>query len=222
MNLANFFKDVVRALNNSHAEYALADGLVASIYRENERTTNDLDFLILSGNDSLKAASSLITHFELEAHILRKADLEGGPMFAIKRKNTPPYIIAGRTKEKIGLDFILPAMPWFKDALARAQSNTINFGFGLVPCLTKEDVIISKLYSLHNDPTRFNDMDDIKSILKAQPDMDLAYICGQMQKLQLTVPDSLKEIVPKPMLLTSKRVRRELKQPKSKANSGFQ
>lgn len=82
------------------------------------------------------------------------------------------------------------------------------------PRKTKEDIIISKLYSLRNDLTRFNDMDDIKSILKAQPDMDQAYICGQMQKLQLTVPDSLKEIVPKPMLLTSKRVRRELRQPK--------
>lgn len=211
MTLATFFKDVIKVLNNSHAEYALAGGLIASIYRENERTTNDLDFLILSGKDSEKVASSIITHFALEPHIIRKADLEGGPMFAIKRKSTPPYIIAGRTKEKIGLDFILPAMPWFEDALPRAQSNAIDFGFGHVPCLTKEDLITSKLYSLHNDPTRFNDMDDIKSIFKAQTDMDLAYICGQMQKMHLTVPDSLKEIVPKPMLLTSKRVRRELK-----------
>lgn len=214
MNLAFFFKEVIKALNGRHANYALAGGLIASVYRENERTTNDLDFLLLSGKDSEKVASSIITHFALEPHVIRKADLEGGPLFAIKRKSTPPYIIAGRTKEKIGLDFILPAMPWFEDAFTRAQFNPIDFGFGPVPCLTKEDIVISKLYSLHNDPTRFNDMDDIKSILRAQPDFDIAYICGQMQKLQLTVPDSLKEIVPKPMLLTSKRVRRELKQPK--------
>lgn len=214
MDLIGFFKKVARALSESGAEYALAGGLVASVYRENERTTNDLDFLILSGVKTQEVASSIIRRFGLEPHIIRKAELEGGPMFAIKRKNTTPYIIVGRAARdegKIGLDFILPKMPWFEDAIARSRSNRIDFGFGPLPCLTKEDVIVSKLYSLQNDSTRFNDLDDLKSIFHAGLDMDIAYICGQMQKLKLTVPDSLKNILPKPILLTSKRVRRELK-----------
>jgi hypothetical protein len=211
MNMADFFKQVIKTLHASHVDFALAGGLVASLYRETERTTNDLDFLILGGKESAKIATDIIKQLALEPHVIRKADLEGGPLFAIKRKSTPPYMIAGRSKDMIGLDFILPAIPWFGDALARAKFNAIDFGFGPVPCLTKEDVVVSKLYSLRNDPTRFNDLDDLKSIFKAQSQIDIAYICGQMQKLELSVPNSLKEIAPKPMLLTSKRVRRKLK-----------
>lgn len=214
MDLIGFFKKVVRTLQESGVSYALAGGLVASIYRENERTTNDLDFLILAGKKTQETASAIIKHFGLEPHIIRKSDLEGGPMFAIKSKSTIPYIIAGRAKKnekKIGLDFILPKMPWFEEAIERAKVNEINFGFGPIPCLTKEDVIISKLYSLQNDQRRFNDLDDLKSILEARHEIDIPYICGQMQKLQLSIPDSLKDFFPKPILLTSKRIRREFR-----------
>ena len=216
MNLISFFKEVVKALRANNADYALAGGVVASIYRDRERTTNDLDFLIFAGKKTQEVASSIIKQFELEPHVIRKADLEGGPMFAIKRKNTIPYIIAGRAKgneKKIGLDFILPEMPWFEEAIKRAGFNEIDFGFGLIKCLTKEDVVISKLYSLQNDPNRFNDLDDLKSIFEAGLDMDMPYICGQMQKLQLSVPGSLKGLLPKPILLTSKRVRRANRHP---------
>lgn len=221
MNLTDFFKKVVKVLKARDVDYALAGGMVASVYRENERTTNDLDFLILSGKKTQEVASSIIKQFELEPHIIRKADMEGGPMFAIKRKNATPYIIAGRAKKgetKIGLDFILPEMPWFEEAIERAKFNKIDFGFGPIPCLTKEDVVISKLYSLRNDKNRFNDMDDIKSIFHAGHDIDIPYVCGQMQKLQLPVPDGLKDLVPKPILLTSKRVCREFRKRRSEDN----
>lgn len=208
MNLADFFKKVVATLKTSNVDYALAGGLVASLYRDTTRTTNDLVFLIIAEKETDKIASTIIKQFHLEPHVLRKADLEGGPLFAIKRKNTPPCIIAGRTKDKIGLDFILPTMPWFQEAIARAKSNAIDFGFGPVPCLTTEDIIISKLYSLQNDGTRFNDLDDLKSIFKAQTELDLSYICGQIQKLRLSIPKSLKEFAPKPMLLISKKARK--------------
>lgn len=220
MDLIEFFKAVVKVLQASKVDYALAGGLVASIYRVNERTTNDLDFLIFSKKGTQGAASSIIRRFKLEPHIIRKADLEGGPMFAIKRKNTVPYIIAGRGKkdeDRIGLDFILPVMPWFAEAIERAKFNEIDFGFGPIPCLTKEDVIISKLYSLQNDQKRFNDLDDLKSIFQAGLDIDIPYICGQMQKLRLTVPGSLKDIVPKPIFLTSKKIRREFILPRKSA-----
>jgi hypothetical protein len=214
MSLIDFFKEVIKALKGRRTSFALAGGLVASLYRKNERTTNDLDLLILAGEETQNVAKGIIEQFGLEPHIIRKADLEGGPMFAVKRKNTAPYIIAGRGKkgeDKIGLDFILPAMPWFDEAIGRAKFNEIDFGFGPIPCITKEDVIISKLYSLQNDPSRFNDLDDLKSIFQAGPDIDIPYICGQMQRLRLSVPDSLKGVMPRPVILTSKRVLREFR-----------
>lgn len=211
MNLAEFFKKVVNVLQKSEVDYALAGGMVASIYRESERTTNDLDFLIFAEKGAKEYAISIIEGFNLAPHIIRKADLEGGPMFAIKRKNTIPYIIAGRAKKgdrAIGLDFILPGMPWFEDAIVRAGYNRIDFGFGPIPCITKEDVVISKFYSLCNDKKRFNDLDDLKSIFQAGHEFDMPYICGQMQKMNLPVPAELKDIAPKPLILTSKRIRR--------------
>lgn len=218
MTLKYFFKKVVDALDDHKVAYALAGGMVASIYRENERTTNDLDFLIVAETKTGEIASSIIKKFKLTPHLVRKAELEGGPMFAIKRKNTAPYIVAGRPEkggQNIGLDFILPSMPWFAEAIKRAQFNKIDFGFKAIPCLTKEDLIISKLYSLKNDQKRFNDMDDLSSIFRASHEIDIPYICGQMQKLQLQVPESLKEIVPKPLLLTSKKILREFRKTKA-------
>ena len=215
MNLTEFFKKVVKTLQEQNIEYAVAGGLVASLYRQNERTTNDLDFLVLTADHTQETASSIIQQFGLTPHIIRQADLEKGPLFAIKRKTSIPFMIAGRgekTKPGIGLDFILPSMPWFEEAMKRAQYNKIDFGFGSIPCLTKEDLILSKFYSLKNDPARFNDLDDLKSIFLAKHEIDLPYIGGQMQKLQLIVPESLKDFAPQPLLLTSKRIRRELRQ----------
>lgn len=214
MNLVNFFKSVVEKLQNRGVDYALAGGLMASVYRENERATNDLDFLIVAGDNTRAVASSLIEQFGLVPHVIRKADLEGGPLFARKMGKTTPYIIAGRAEKgehRLGLDFILPEMPWSKKAMERAKYNRIDFGFGPIPCLTKEDIIISKLYSLRNDSTRFNDLDDLKSIFQSGHEIDLIYTCGRMQELKLLVPDVLKDIAPKPMLHISKRIRKGLR-----------
>ena len=207
MELQKFFQDVVDCLKKEKLRYALAGGLVASIYRTDERLTKDLDFLLLAEAKTEEKAAQIIKSFGLKPLIVRKADLEGGPMFAIKRKSTKPYIIAGRAKgdpSKIGLDFILPEMPWFEAALDRAENNQIDFGFGKVPCLRVEDLIISKFYSLKNDSKRFNDLDDHQSIFEAGHDLDLAYLCGQMKVLSLSVPAEIKEMVPKAMALTSK------------------
>lgn len=210
MDLKSFFKEVVSRLEREKVRYALAGGLVASLYRKDERVTNDLDFLILAESQSDKKASQIIGSFGLKPTIIRKADLEGGPLFAVKRGNTTPYIIAGRAEKdpsKIGLDFILPEMPWFESALDRAEQNRINFGFGPVPSLTVEDLMIAKFFSLKNDARRFNDLDDLKSIFEAGHNLDLAYLCGQMRKLNLVVPKELKTFSPKSLYLVSRRAK---------------
>lgn len=200
MDLANFFTRVVKHLKKEKIRFAVAGGLIASVYRSNERLTNDLDFLLLSTTKTQALAEKIVSDFKLKPVIIRKADLEGGPMFAIKRNNTTPYMICGRSKEnksQIGLDFILPEMPWFQSALARAENNLIDFGIGnLVPALTVEDVILAKFYAVKNKPQRFQDLDDLQSIFTAGHDLDLAYLCEEMKYLGLIVPKELKQIAP--------------------------
>lgn len=199
MDLKAFFEKVVKILKKEEVRYALAGGLVASLYRLDERLTKDLDFLLFSESHSQQKAAHIIHSLGLKTHVIRKADLEGGPLFAIKKKNTPPYIIAGRGEkgaESVGLDFILPELPWFANALHRAEQNKIDFGFGGLPCLTVEDLIISKLFSYKNDKKRFNDLDDLKSIFLAKRPLDLAYLAGQMSKLGLAIPDPVQDMAP--------------------------
>lgn len=208
MDLKSFFKKIVGILKREKVRYALAGGLTASIYRQEERLTRDLDFLIFSEFHPEQKAIEIIRSLDLEPHLVRKADLEGGPLFLIKSKRSAPWIVAGRgpkDSSKIGVDFILPALPWFENALKRAERNTIDFGFGKVPCLTVEDVILSKFFSLRNDPTRFNDLDDLKSIFLVKHPLDLAYLAGEMRRLGLEVPPPVRDLAPKVLHLVSKK-----------------
>lgn len=201
MTLFKFFTDVVQVLRKENVSFAVAGGLVASLYRESERLTKDVDFLIFAGSHTQKKAESIIKSFDLEPTVIRKADLEGGPMFAIKRKSSTPMMVCGRSEKKsgkIGLDFILPEMPWFQKALMRAQSNQIDFKIGdPVPCLTVEDMIIAKLHAFQNKPQRFQDLDDLQSMFLANRDLDFGYLVGMMNELELRIPKELRSVAPR-------------------------
>ena len=214
MNLKQQLQQVVARLKTEKVRYALAGGLAISAYRIEERATKDIDFLLLAENDTNSLASEIISSFGLTPSIARKADLEGGPLFARKRQKTLPYIVVGRDPNNpnaIGLDFILPAMPWFDTALNRAQFNLIDFGFAKIPCLTVEDAIITKIYSLGNNASRYKDLDDLQAIFLADHPLDIAYLSGQMHQLELSLPLSFEPEAPEVLRLVSKAVRKEIR-----------
>lgn len=211
MTLTMFLKNIVTHLRQEQIQFALAGGMIASLYRQEERLTQDLDFLILAEPNTLKVAQDIIKHFGLQPNLITKAELEGGPMFAIKRKSTAPYMVVGRgdnSNTQIGLDFILPAVPWFAKALLRAENNMIDFGFAKIPCLTVEDVIIAKVYAVNNSPMRFKDLDDLQSIFKAEHKLDFFYLTEELQKYDLKVSSSLKQVLPKELKSLFKKPKR--------------
>lgn len=197
MNLVDFFKKTTGYLIKKDFNFAVAGGFVASYYRKSPRATSDIDILIYIEKNAAREVEKILTHFGLKSHILRKADLEGGPMFAVRKKSTPIFIVAGRAENAVGFDFLLPAIPWSKKALTRAAYNKIDFGFGPIPCLTVEDLIISKLYALNNQSTRYLDLDDLKSIFETQHDLDLAYIAEQLRALKIKIPKEVLKFAPK-------------------------
>lgn len=208
MNLLEQAQLLIARLKKEKLHFALAGGLASSTYRKNKRTTDDLDFLIYSESNTESKARRILTDFDLEIQEARKANLEGGPKHRIKQKSSPLYILIGRKKGKVGIDFILPEMPWFQKALKRAQSNRLKFGNLELPCLTVEDVIVSKFYSLSNDSTRFSDADDIKAIFESQSNIDLGYIVSQMIELDIEVPLSVEKLVPIQLVKASKKIRK--------------
>ncbi len=192
MNTTELLQKVSKILNSMNLQFALAGGLVASLYRDEARTTEGLDFLLYSEVDSEEVAKEIILKVGLTPAIARKADLEGGPKWAIKRKNTAAMIVVGRdqkSKTSIGLDFILPAIPWFEQALKRAQLHKVDFGFGPIPCMTKEDILISKAFAVQSNSSRFKDLDDIQSILNAGHHLDIAYLKDRVTVLKINKPD---------------------------------
>lgn len=197
MTLVEKLKLTIEQLKKHEITFALAGGLVASLYRAEARATGDIDFAILTSDE--KIVEAILKNLNLNSSVLRKAHLEGGPMFAIKKQNTPVYILCGRgkTPEDVGVDFILSTVPWVERALQRAQANQIDFGFGQVPCLTLEDLIISKCYSVKNQPTRFMDLDDLRSIFESKNNIDWVYVEDRMKYLNLKIPDALKAFLPK-------------------------
>lgn len=196
MKLQEFFKQVRDELEKRNISYAMAGGFVASVYRKEPRATEDLDFFILAKTYEDGIATELIDFFGLKIHFMRKADLEGGPIFAIKNKNTPINMIVGRSNEKPGLDLILSNIKWSEGVMERAQANKVDFGFGPIPCLTVEDILIAKFYSFANNNTRFKDLDDIQSIFEADNDLDYNYILGRLHELNLWIPKEVEQSTP--------------------------
>ena len=149
----------------------------------------DVDFAILAEGEHVKTAVSIVESLGLQAGVAREADLAGGPLFAIRRQSTEPCMIVGRppgNPSGAGVDILLPTMPWVESALVRAQANAVDFGFGPVPALTLEDVILSKLHALKR--LRAKDLDDLQSIFEAQENIDIAYLAGQMRRFAVEIP----------------------------------
>ena len=198
MSLKSLFSAAVKALRQADVPFAVAGGFAAELYRAEPRLTMDIDLAILS-DESEARAREVLESIGLHAGVSRKADLDGGPLFAIKAKNTPACLVVGRPKAKQtgeGVDILLPGLPWVPTAVERAQLNQVDYGFGSVPVLTLEDLILSKLYALMAHPPRAKDMDDLQSVHAAGHEVDSAYLSGKAQEYGIRLPKSVKPFIP--------------------------
>ncbi len=215
MSLESLFKDAVCQLELRQVSYAVAGGLAASLYRQEPRMTMDVDLVIMAESGSMETAIAVLKSIGLETGIARKADLAGGPLFAIRRGDTAACMVVGRSADKShdwGVDILLPAMPWAADAVWRAQDNRVDFGFGAVPALTLEDVILSKLHALAAGIPRAKDLDDLQSIYVAHVNgVDTAYLAAQMRRFALIAPCTAEPFLPAELLALSRDIRRQLR-----------
>lgn len=199
MQLKNVFKAAVQELHKAKVPFAVAGGLAADLYRDQPRLTMDIDISIYMKTHALQNARKILKTIGLDAGIVREADLAGGPLFAIKKGNTKACMVVGRQEsnpDATGVDFILPTLPWVKNAIQRARDNHVDFGFGPVPALTLEDVILSKLWALNTARLRAKDLDDLQSIFDANHDIDIPYLSGQMHRFEIKIPKQAKPFLP--------------------------
>ena len=199
ISLRKLFESAVKELKRRRISFAVAGGFACNLYRRETRLTMDVDLVILADGDAETDAAAVILSLGLRPQTVRQADLAGGPLFAIRGKSTQPCIVAGRQAEAVtgpGLDILLPTLPWAANAVNRAQANTVDFGFGVVPTLTLEDVIIAKIYALGSVPIRAKDLDDLQTILATDQDIDMAYLAGQLRRFKLTIRPDARPFLP--------------------------
>jgi Nucleotidyl transferase AbiEii toxin, Type IV TA system len=214
VSLKSIFKSAVHELQERNIRFAVAGGFAADIYRREPRLTMDVDLAIAADTDALRTATAVMEAIGLRAGVIRLADFAGGPLFAIRQKNTKPCMVVGRKAGNPageGVDILLPSLPWTENAIARAQDNLVDFGFGLVPVLTVEDVILSKLFAIKSTELRAKDLDDIQSIYAADPELNVPYLAGQMSRLELFIPDQAKPFLPDSIIALARDVARSRK-----------
>ena len=212
------FEEAALAVKARSLDFAVCGGLAVSLYRDQMRVTNDIDLLISGASNLGQIASEIITDLGLTPHLLRKADLDGGPLFAIKRKSTEVCVIVGRMPgqlDAIGLDFLLPSIPWVSDAIVRAQQNGVDYGFGALPTITVEDSIIAKLSSSQRQSGREKDLDDLRSMFRVERELDVNYLAAQLHKFDMRIPETVIKIFPEVLQWSSKKLTKKMKKQKN-------
>lgn len=195
--ILTILEKVVLELNKVGARYALAGGLAANIYRPFPRVTMDIDFAFLTKDEPGRTAHEILENLGYEANALRQAQLDGGPLFAIKNKSTPFTVVVGRRpgkEDELGVDFLLPNMPWVPEAIDRAQTNLRDVGLkNPIPVITVEDLLIAKLIAYQNRNTRAKDHQDLKVILEAKHPIDNEYFIKKLSECSVIIPADLQQ-----------------------------
>ena len=194
MKIFDSLKRVVKELEGESINWAIAGGVAACIYRSEPRYTGDIDIILseASGCDARTIAQNVLTRLGYKP-IVGFITAENSP------KIGKPSLIAAREDQQgafVGIDLILPVLPWIEPAIVRAQLNKIDFGFGRLPTITPEDLIIAKLFAIQDNPSRPYDRDDVLSVCRNTSNLDRGYIASQIElfgiRLATDLQDSIK------------------------------
>ena len=159
---ARALRDLSDALDRGGIQWAVAGAVAANSYRDETRTTSDLDILLaLAGVDIAEVQDALrqrgwLTIAVAEGFLLRVQHPEAGRV-----------------------DLMVSGTDYETGVIARAHqvSHGENLSF---KTLAVEDVVILKLIA-----NRWRDHADIESILVAQPDFDREYMARWFEEFDL-------------------------------------
>jgi hypothetical protein len=205
MNISELFNVSIKEMRAMKCSFAVGGGFAADLYRHQARGTADIDYLFLVEGDSEEVGKKYLSKLNLSAAEVRLHQLTRSPR--MNKKSQDIFILVGRAAgQDAGVDLLLPSFPWFQNALERAQHHLVDFGFGPTPTITVEDCILAKTFA-----SRPKDIDDILSIFEAGHPLDLAYLTGELERLQMRLPEEAKSLAPKALRVFSKRKKRQKK-----------
>lgn len=190
MKIFSEFKKVVEILQEYNGSWAVCGGVAASIYRKESRFTNDIDIALIDHNGTSAEQIAL----EITKKLGYKEIIGFLPDIHNPNQQIKGLICCRNDNNEsfIGIDFLLPIIPWIEKAVTTAQDNKVDYGFELIATITPEDLIIAKLIALKNTPNRKYDEDDIIEILKSQK-LNIDYINEQILTYKLDLSLDMKE-----------------------------
>lgn len=186
-------KRAVKILSKIDCSFCLIGGHAASLYRDKERFTRDVDFALegRSRKHSVVLAETVIRELKLEPAV---SVIPG--LFKKNKQGLPSIVTSKPAEGKFSgvIDILLPPFPWLPSAVRNAQDNLIDLGFERVPVITPEDLIVSKCFALNHTPDRFQDLDDIKEILLSIKELDLIYLQSKLKEHEIPIPKPLRKL----------------------------
>jgi len=192
MQQLKLLKMIVAQLENKKIDYVLCGGIAASLYRDKPRFTNDVDIAIFYNNYK---ESKVIAKKIVEA-VGAKASLGWIPQLKERDIETMALVIGQFDSEnyEATVDLILPNLPWVEKAISNGKNHIVDYGFAKIPVITVEDLIIAKIFALNIEPSRFQDLDDLKSIFLSSVALDSTYIREAMYIYSIKMPKVLEKI----------------------------
>ena len=163
---------IARALDRHSLPYMIIGGQAVLLYGE-PRLTRDIDVTLGIAADGLPVLLSAVG----EAGFTPLPD--DVPAFVEKTMVLP--VIDDPTG--IRVDFILSFTPYEQEAIGRAR--TVNIGDTNVRFASVEDLIIHKIFA-----GRPRDLEDVRSILLRNRDVDREYITFRLEQFDTALADS--------------------------------
>ena len=194
MKIFQSLKRVTSLLEPFSGSWAVCGGVAACIYRDVPRFTGDIDIALV---DSPAKAAGDIARDVLKG-------LGYSPQYGFvndKDGHLLPgqALVVGREIEPssyLGVDFLLPILPWVQAAVTRAQCNLLDYGFDKLPTITPEDLCIAKVYAMCGTPERGVDRDDVLSMLSVAHEFDREYFFMTAKDLDLIIPEDIAARIP--------------------------
>ena len=206
------FKEITGHLEAAGVRYCVVGGVAVRSYIGAGRLTVDQDFAVAGERAGAQAMRELLGSIGYKTQVARQADLDGGPLFAIKRKNTPERVVIGRKSgpASIGVDILLESNVWVPNAVTRAQDNRLEVYGIAVPVIPLEDLLLAKFLAAEKRGQKKQDVMDIKELFSSKREIDLMYLGGEMRRHGITVPRLTEQDVPKGLLDVSREIKKKV------------
>lgn len=165
MQLVELYKKLSNTLKTNNLPYIIVGGQAALLYRE-PRFTNDIDIIIGTDNGSLETVLRICNEINLRV-------LVSDPEEFVEQTMVLP---ATDDESNMRVDFIFSDTKYEAEAIERA--NFVNYDGCEVPFCCLEDLIILKIFA-----GRVRDIDDVKAIIRKNPEYNRKLIMENLRML---------------------------------------